>query len=269
MGNELTAGIGGELRTVLLQAGGAAVLCLAVMGLCRRAAVHVERETVISLLRGFLQIALIGILLAMVLHRGFGVGVLILFAMTIAAAVIASRRAGGIPGALQACFVAVAAGSGLTMAAMASIGAVTADLATLVPVGSMVIASAMNSSSQAAERFRTEVASQAGLVEAALALGASPTAAVSAQIRSAVYASLIPRLDSLQSLGIVWVPGMMAGMILSGANPVFAGIYQFIVMAMIYAASGITALSTTLLLRRRIFTPAAQLAVKRSDPARI
>lgn len=263
MGNELTGGIGGGMTAVLLQAGGAALLCLAVMGICRKAAVRVGRETAVSLLRGFLQIALVGVLLVLVLHRGFAVGVLLLLAMAAAAAVTASRRAGGIPGAMRICFVAVAAGSGITIAAMAFLGAVTAELATLVPVGSMVIASAMNSASQAAERFRAEVAAQAGLVEAALALGASPAAAVSAQTRNAVYASLIPRLDSLKSLGIVWIPGMMAGMIVSGANPVFAGIYQFIVMAMIYAASGITALFTAVLLRTRVFTPAEQLALRR------
>ncbi len=268
MGHELASAFGGDVTGVLLQAGGAAVLCLAVTGLCRGAAVRVERETVVSLLRGFLQIALVGVVLALVLHRGFGVGVLILLAMTIAAAAIASRRTGGIPGSFRVCFLAVAAGSGTTIAAMAAIGAVTPELATLVPVGSMVIASAMTSASQAAERLRAEVAARKGLVEAALALGAAPAKAVAAQVQSAVYASLIPRLDALKSLGIVWVPGMMAGMIVSGANPVFAGIYQFIVMAMIYAASAVTALVATLLLRTRIFTPAEQLSLQRVGATR-
>jgi hypothetical protein len=41
----------------------------------------------------------------------------------------------------------------------------------------------------------------------------------------------------------------MAGMMVSGASPVYAGIYQFIIVAMILVASGITALIVTLLMR--------------------
>ena len=54
----------------------------------------------------------------------------------------------------------------------------------------------------------------------------------------------------------------MAGMVLSGASPVYAGIYQFIIVAMILAASGITGLLVTLLMRMRIFSPAAQLTLR-------
>lgn len=265
---EMMGRIGGDVAGVSAQAGGAAALCLAVVLLCRWAAVHVERETLVSLLRGFVQIALVGLILALVLHRGLVVGVFILLAMTVAAAMIASRRAAGLKNALLLSFYAVAAGSGVVIAAMIAIGALTAELALLVPVGSMVIASAMNSCSQSAERFRSEVAAHAGQVEAGLALGAEPAVAVAPYVQSAVYASLIPRLDSLKSLGIVWVPGMMAGMIVSGADPIYAGIYQFIVMAMIFAASSISALVITLLLRTHAFSPAAQLILRRGVTAK-
>jgi putative ABC transport system permease protein len=188
--------------------------------------------------------------------------------MTAAAAGIASRRASGIPKTLPLCFAAIGAGSGVVIAGMAAIGALTADLATLVPVGSMIIANAMNSCAQAIERFRSDVTAHTGQVEAALALGAAPGATVSRFVRSAVYASLIPRLDSIKSLGIVWVPGMMAGMIVSGANPVYAGVYQFIVMAMIFAAASITSLCITLLLRARAFSPAEQLILRPGGPGK-
>jgi putative ABC transport system permease protein len=52
-----------------------------------------------------------------------------------------------------------------------------------------------------------------------------------------VRASLIPRIDSLRSLGIVWIPGLMAGMVLAGSDPVYAAIYQFVVIAMVFASS--------------------------------
>ncbi len=259
MVTELMSRLGGDIIGVLVQAGGAAALCLVIMLLCHWFAVHVEREMAVSLLRGFVQIALIGTILALLLDRSVLVGAVILLAMAAAAARIASHRAKGLKNALPLSFYAIAAGSGIAIAAMAATGALTADLATLVPVGSMIIASAMNACAQSAERFLADVVAHVGPVEASLALGADPAVTVASYVKSAVYASLIPRLDLLKSLGIVWVPGMMAGMIVSGANPVYAGIYQFIVMAMIFAASSVTALAITLLLRTRVFSPAEQL----------
>jgi putative ABC transport system permease protein len=66
----------------------------------------------------------------------------------------------------------------------------------------------------------------------------------------------------LKSLGLVWIPGVMAGMMVSGASPIYAGIYQFVIVAMILAASGIAGLIVTLLMRSRVFSPAAQLRLR-------
>lgn len=63
-------------------------------------------------------------------------------------------------------------------------------------------------------------------------------------------------------LAIVWIPGMMAGMVLSGTDPVYAAIYQFVVMAMIFAAAGLTAVLSTLLIRGKAFSPAEQLILR-------
>lgn len=70
------------------------------------------------------------------------------------------------------------------------------------------------------------------------------------------------------SLGLVWIPGVMAGMLVSGASPIYAGIYQFIIVALILAASAITGLIATLLVRSRAFSPAAQLVLRPRDSHR-
>ncbi len=255
-----------EVLVGFAQAGGAMGLCLAVVLLCRRFAVHVEREAVISLMRGLAQMALVGLILALLLQRHLLVGGLILLAMMGAAAVTASRRAQGIPDALRLSFYSIAAGAGIVVAGMLATGTLTANIATLVPVGSMIVANAMNACAQALERFRAEVTAHVGQVEAGLALGADPAVAVAPYVERAVYASLLPRLDMLKSLGLVWIPGVMAGMMVSGASPLYAGIYQFVVVAMILAASGITGLVVMLLIRPRVFSPAAQLLLRPAEP---
>jgi putative ABC transport system permease protein len=244
------------------QAIGAIVLCLAVVGLCRRFRVHVEREAAISIARGLAQMVLVGVVLAALLHGSLLVGVVILLAMTFAAAVTASRRARGVRGSLPLSFYAIAAGAGVVIAGMLTTGTLTTDVSVLVPVGSMIIANAMNACAQSVERFRADVAAHVGYIETGLALGAIPSVAAAPYFQSAVYASLLPRLDMLKSLGLVWIPGVMAGMVVSGANPIYASIYQFVIVAMIFAASGITGLVATLLMRTRAFSTAAQLTIR-------
>ncbi|MEJ2557647.1 MAG: ABC transporter permease, partial [Anaerolineae bacterium] len=89
-----------------------------------------------------------------------------------------------------------------------------------------------------------------------------PKAIVAPYVQAAVHASLIPRIDSLRSLGIVWIPGLMAGMILAGSEPVYAAVYQFVVIAMIFAVSGLTSVTSTLLIRSHAFSPAEQLILR-------
>jgi putative ABC transport system permease protein len=259
---ELLNGVDNDIAKGMFEAAGAIVLCVAVVGLCRQFGVRVERETALSIARGLVQMVFVGIVLAGLLHGSLLIGATILLGMTFAAAVTASRRAKGIPASLQLSFYAIAAGGGVVIAAMLAMGALTTDIAVLVPVGSMIIANAMNACGQSIERFKAEVTSHVGYIEAALALGAVPAVATAPYFESAVYASLLPRLDMLKSLGLVWIPGVMAGMVVSGASPVYAGIYQFVVVAMILAASGITGLVTTLLMRRRAFSAAAQLTMR-------
>jgi putative ABC transport system permease protein len=58
------------------------------------------------------------------------------------------------------------------------------------------------------------------------------------------------------------IPGVMAGMMVSGASPVYAGLYQFTNVAIILAASGITGMVNLLLICRRTFSSAAQLILR-------
>ena len=265
MVTELQSSIGSEVLMGLAQAAGAIALCAAVVALCRWQAIRVAREAAVSMARGLVQMVLVGLVLALLLHGSLLVGSLILLMMTVAAAFTAARRLQGMDGALLLCFRAIAAGAGTVIAAMLATGSLRVDISILVPVGSMIIANAMNACAQAAERFRAEIVTHVGQIEAGLSLGAEPAVTVAPYLQSAVYASLLPRLDMLKSLGLVWIPGVMAGMVVSGASPVYAAVYQFVVVAMILAASGIAGLVVTVFMRSRVFSPAAQLTLRPTE----
>src|SRR5262249_43505937 len=134
---EALGSLNADIARGLVEAAGAIALCIAVVGLCGWFAVHVERETALSMARGLVQMVFVGMVLAVLLHGSLLIGALILLAMTCAAAATASRRARGIGRALVLSFYAIAAGAGAAIATMLATGALTADIAVLVPVGSM------------------------------------------------------------------------------------------------------------------------------------
>lgn len=106
----------------------------------------------------------------------------------------------------------------------------------VVPLAGMIIAGSMNAVSLAAERYAAEV----GRGEA------QQTACT-----TALQAALIPIINSLFAVGLVSLPGMMTGQILSGTSPLIAAKYQIVVMSMLFGAAGIAASIYLSLARRR------------------
>lgn len=94
----------------------------------------------------------------------------------------------------------------------------------LIPLAGMILANAMNSVSIAAERYQSEITSGHTAREARL---------------TAMQAAMIPLVNSLMAVGLVSLPGMMTGQVLSGVSPLIAVRYQILVMCMLFGASGI------------------------------
>ena len=95
----------------------------------------------------------------------------------------------------------------------------------MVPLAGMVFSGAMNAVSLAAERLESELARSVEFTEARA---------------TALNAALIPMINSLFAVGLVSLPGMMTGQILSGVSPVVAAKYQIVVMCMFFSAAGMS-----------------------------
>jgi len=250
------------LHLGLAQAAVAALAAMVVVLLARQRGIRLESEALIAMVRGLVQIVAVGSVLVLLLRGPRWTSGFLLAGMIVAAGATSARRAKGMPGAFPVSAWAIAFGAGSVIVLMTWLGVIDIAITSLVPVGSMLIANAMNTNGLALNRFRSDVLAHAGEIETALALGAAANSSVAPYVQASFEASLIPAIDSLRSLGIVWIPGLMAGMLLSGARPVYAAIYQFVVLAMILTASGLTSLVSTLLIRNRIFTPQEQLMLR-------
>lgn len=247
------------LLTGLLQVVAASALAAMVVGLSRFRGLALERELGVALVRGLVQIVAMGLIVGLLLTVDLVWSGLILLSMMGGATWISKNRGEGLPGVVRVSFVAIVFGSGLVIVTMTLTGAIEANVRNLVPVGSMIVANAMQINSLALDRFRSEIASNRAEIEAGLSLGAPPGAVISRHVETGVQASLIPVVDSLKSLGWVWIPGIMSGMILAGENPIYAALYQFVIMAMIFGAGGLTSMTSSLLIGKYVFTDAEQL----------
>lgn len=248
-----------QLSLGLAQAAAVAIAAIIVAQFASRRGAKIGREIPLVLLRGLVQILLVGLLLVALLRGPWWTGIPVLAIMVFIAATIVRRRVPELPGAYSLSLLCMCAGAGGVLTVMMLLGIVEPKIIILIPVGSMVIAQNMNIQSLFLNRFLGEVRSHRGEIESALALGAPPDHAAAHYLRASFHASLIPATDNLRSLGIVWIPGMMAGMVLSGSSPIYAALYQFVILGMIFTAGGVSCLTATYLAPRRIFTPQQQL----------
>lgn len=107
----------------------------------------------------------------------------------------------------------------------------------LIPLAGMVFANAMTSLSLASERFTSELQKGVSYNEAR---------------RIAFQTALIPITNSLFAVGLVSLPGMMTGQILSGVSPFIAARYQILVMCMIFSSTGLSTACFLILLKRDV-----------------
>ena len=126
-------------------------------------------------------------------------------------------------------------------------------------MGGMVISNAMIWTTMTSERLTSDFIKNRNLIEASLSLGASPRMAIYTLLRDAIQTPFTPSIDRIAVLGIVSIPGLLAGMIIGGENPIIAAVYQVIIFLMIQAASLIAVVIITYLLIQKFFNSLEQI----------
>ncbi len=188
------------------------------------------RDAVTALLRMLVQLLLIGYVLAYVFEAKTPTVIVVVLAVMITAAAWIALRP--LPGRRTDLYLKVA--GALALAGGGTLILVTQGVLQLepwflpryvVPLAGMIFANSMNTVSLAAERFHAEELAGKDYVDAR---------------ETALRAAMIPTINSLLAVGLVSLPGMMTGQILSGVSPLIAARYQIVVMCMIFGASGLS-----------------------------
>jgi putative ABC transport system permease protein len=129
----------------------------------------------------------------------------------------------------------------------------------LIPLAGIVLGNAMNGAAIAGERFVSSLKSSRLEIETHLSLGATPQQAVETYRKEAIRAGLIPTLNQMMIVGVVTLPGMITGQLLSGIDPLNAASYQILIMFMIAFANLTTTVLVTQGVARQFFNAQAQL----------
>jgi putative ABC transport system permease protein len=130
-----------------------------------------------------------------------------------------------------------------------------------IPLAGMVIGNSMNAIALSLDRLFTELRDKRAMVEQMLLFGADSKQAMQPALQTAVSTGMIPSINSMMSVGLVFIPGMMSGQILGGQSPIEASKYQILIMVMISASTALGCSIVTWLVAKKCFTEDHQLKI--------
>ncbi|RII33924.1 iron export ABC transporter permease subunit FetB [Clostridium chromiireducens] len=112
-----------------------------------------------------------------------------------------------------------------------------------IPISGMIVGNSMTGIALGANKLCSDFEDKRIEIENSLMLGASPLAATKEIVNNAFDNAILPTMNNMLTMGIVSLPGMMTGQILSGTFPLTAIKYQ---IGILLAILGSTAVSTVL-----------------------
>ena len=129
----------------------------------------------------------------------------------------------------------------------------------VVPLAGMLLGNTVSALAVGLSRFFESMKDRRDDIDMLLALGATPWEASRPSVVSSIRLGLMPTTASLASAGIVTIPGMMAGQVIAGGDPLNAAKYQFVILASIAALTLLADSLIMLLTYRSCFDKADRL----------
>lgn len=237
----------------------AALLMLAAAAASFRFKLGLAKDIVISVVRVFLQLLALGLVLRFVFQfQTWWLVALLLCVMLVSAVLIARGRIGKGPRGLGFSLFLSLTVTSLTVSGLV-VGVIIHpeplwDARTAITITGMILGNSMSAVAVALDRLFADLDARDDQITAFIALGATAREAAQPSIRASIRAGLIPTLANMSAAGVVFIPGMMTGQILGGADPVMAAKYQIVVLLMISAATTVCNIIAVMMAYRRRFS---------------
>jgi putative ABC transport system permease protein len=220
------------------------LLLVIVLLIMKKSQINQTRLLIVASLRMSVQLALAGLILTYMFenpHPLCTVGYLVLRAGF--ATYTALSRNKGINRRFQ-----IVTGLSLSLSAlviicffiMAVVGVDIYNAQYTIPISGMIMGNAMTGVSLGLKVFNENIAAQQNRIEALLNMGVTPKRILLPFVNQALETALLPTINQMIGMGIIALPGMMTGQILSGTMPMTAILYQ---IAIIIAICAVTCLA--------------------------
>mgnify|MGYP005831375219 CR=1 FL=1 len=128
-----------------------------------------------------------------------------------------------------------------------------------IPIAGMIIGNSMTGITLGVKTLLQGFSSEKAKIEGALMLGADPQTAAKPYVDHAFDSAVLPTINNMLGMGIVFLPGMMTGQILSGVSPLLAIEYQIAILLGILGSVSLTVILFILLGYRTFFTKDSRL----------
>jgi putative ABC transport system permease protein len=128
-----------------------------------------------------------------------------------------------------------------------------------IPISGMIIGNSMTGIALGANKLCSSFEDKRFEIENSLMLGASPAAAAKEIVNNAFDTAILPTMNNMLTMGIVSLPGMMTGQILSGTFPITAIKYQIGIMLAILGSTAVSTVIFVTLGYRTFFTKDSRL----------
>jgi len=138
-----------------------------------------------------------------------------------------------------------------------------------IPLLGMVLGNTLNGVTIGLHSFLEALVRERDQIDSLLALGATRWEAARHPVQHSVRTGMIPIINSMMIVGLVSLPGMMTGQLVSGMSPIEAVKYQIVIMFLIASATALATVATVLLCWRRVFNHRHQFLHHRITKRRV
>jgi putative ABC transport system permease protein len=132
----------------------------------------------------------------------------------------------------------------------------------ILPLLGMLLGNSLNGISIASESYHENMNDKQDEVMSLMALGANPKEATHRIFYSSLLKGITPQLNSMLAMGIVSIPGMMAGQLISKSNAFEASLTQIKMMLSILVGTITCIVIMMTILRKTYFTSRGELCLK-------
>jgi putative ABC transport system permease protein len=236
------------------------IIVLAIMKKCR---INQTKLLITASVRMTVQLALAGLALTYIFqnpHPLFTVGYLLL--MTGFAVYTALSRNKSINRRFKIITGLSLAGTGLSIVCffiMAVVGVNLFNPQYTIPISGMIMGNAMTGVSLGLRVFNESIRANRSQIDTLVNIGANPRRILLPFVNQALETALLPTLNSMIGMGIISLPGMMTGQILSGTLPTTAILYQIAIIIAICAVTCMAVFCTLFFGYRTLYNKKQQI----------